>query len=141
MVRVFISSTLQDLKVEREAVERALWQMRDAGVGAVEYFGSLPETSREASLAELDRSDVYVGIFASRYGSGIAEAEFRRAVERQMPILLYLKRPDVPLQSDLVEPTEQGRRRLRALTRELEEHHTVSRFSNSQDLVTLVVAD
>lgn len=78
-VRVFLSSTWQDLQPEREAVEKALHRMQDAAFLGMEYFGSRPDTPRDVSLAEVDRSDIYVGIFAQRYGSGITEAEYRRA--------------------------------------------------------------
>jgi uncharacterized protein len=140
-VRVFISSTWLDLKPEREAVERALRRVCDAGVVAMEYFGSRPETTREVSLAEVDRSDIYVGIIAHRYGSGITEAEYERAVERELPVLLYHKQTDGPIPPEHEESTQVGRRRLRAFVRTLKDHHTVSVFSNPDNLATLVVAD
>ena len=52
-VRIFISSTWQDLQLEREAVEKALHRMQDTAFAGMEYFGSRPETSREVSLAIL----------------------------------------------------------------------------------------
>ena len=90
-LRIFISSTWEDLQPEREAVEKALHRMRGAAFVGMEYFGSRPETPKEVSLAEVDRSDVYIGIFAHRYGSGITEAEYRRAQERGIPCLIYFK--------------------------------------------------
>jgi hypothetical protein len=82
MVRVFVSSTWKDLQQERGAVEGALRRMRGTEHLGMEHFGSRPETPHDASLDEVDRSDVYVGIFGFRYGSGITEAEYRRARER-----------------------------------------------------------
>jgi hypothetical protein len=140
-IRVFISSTWQDLEPERQAVEKAVRQMRDAAAIAVEYVESGPDSTHDVSLQEVDRSDVYVGIIGFRYDSGRTEAEYRRAIQRGIPVLLYVKHPDVPIPPSSVEPTERGRDRLEALTREMEEHHTVSRFMDPNDLSTLLVAD
>ena len=60
----------------------------------MEYFGSRDETTRQASLDEVDRSDLYVGIMGGRYGSGITEKEYLRARERKLPCFNYLKRED-----------------------------------------------
>ncbi len=57
----------------------------------MEHFGSRDETTREASLAEVDRSDLYIGILGGRYGSGITHDEYRRARERRLHCLIYLK--------------------------------------------------
>src|SRR5262245_46063227 len=81
-VHIFVSSTWLDLQPERQAVKTALDRMRETKFIGMEYFGSRDETTRQASLDEVDRSQVYVGIFGERYGSGITEAEYRRAREK-----------------------------------------------------------
>jgi hypothetical protein len=90
-VAVFVSSTSLDLKPEREAVEASLQRMRDTKFVGMEYFGSRDETTEVASLDEVDRSQVYIGIFGGRYGSGITEREYRRAQERGLPCFIYFK--------------------------------------------------
>src|SRR5260370_9400441 len=90
-VRVFVSSTWLDLQPERKAVETAVHRMRETKFAGMEYFGSRNETTQAASLDEVDRSDVYVGIFGGRYGSGITEDEYRRARERKLPCFIYFK--------------------------------------------------
>jgi hypothetical protein len=92
IVRVYVSSTWLDLQPERQAVEQALQQMRETKFVGMEHFGSSGEGTRQASLDELDRSDAYVGIFGERYGSGITEAEYRRARERRLPCFIYHKK-------------------------------------------------
>jgi len=82
MVRVFVNSTWEDLRPERQAVEDALDRLGETYVG-MENFGSRPETTREVSLAEVDRSDIYVGIFAHRYGSGIVTEHAGRREARR----------------------------------------------------------
>jgi hypothetical protein len=67
---------------ERQAVEKTLHRLQDAAFPGMEYFGSRSGSPTDASLAEVDQSDIYVGIFAYRYGSGITEAEYRRAGTR-----------------------------------------------------------
>ncbi|MFQ5472981.1 MAG: DUF4062 domain-containing protein, partial [Dehalococcoidia bacterium] len=74
IVRIFISSTWLDLQPEREAVERAIQRLRETRFVGMEYFGSRDEDTRQTSLDEVDRSQIYVGIFGGRYGSGITEA-------------------------------------------------------------------
>ena len=91
VVHVFVSSTWLDLRPEREAVEAALGRMRETKFAGMEYFGSRDEDTRAASLDEVDRSLVYLGLFGGRYGSGITEAEYRRARERKLPCFVYLK--------------------------------------------------
>jgi hypothetical protein len=59
---VFISSTWKDLRPEHEAAERAVNSMRETKYVGMKYFGARDEEPRTASLDEVDRSRVYVGI-------------------------------------------------------------------------------
>ena len=140
-IRVFISSTWLDLKPEREAVENALHRMQDTAFAGMEYFGSRPDTPKEVSLAEVDRSDVYIGLVAHRYGSGITEAEYRRARERDIPCLIYFKEESAPVPPAHIERDPDKITRLEALRRDLKQHHTVSFFHSPDHLATQVVAD
>jgi len=88
VLHVFVSSTWLDLQPERAAVETALQRLRETKFVGMEYFGSRDEDTRRASLDEVDRSQVYVGIFGGRYGSGITEAEYRRARELGLPCFI-----------------------------------------------------
>src|SRR4030095_5622725 len=90
-VRAFISSTWIDLQEERQAVERILHRLRQTRFVGMEYFGSRDDDNRTTALTELDRCDVYIGILGHRYGSGLTEAEYRRARERRLPCLIYIK--------------------------------------------------
>ncbi|RIK43174.1 MAG: hypothetical protein DCC55_06470 [Chloroflexi bacterium] len=140
-VRVFISSTWEDLRPEREAVEKALHRMQNTAFAGMEYFGSRSETPKELSLAEVDRSDVYIGIFAHRYGSGITEAEYRRARQRELPCLIYRKDESVPVVPAYMERDAEKAAKLEALKQELQQHHTVSSFHSPDQLATQVIAD
>ena len=139
--RIFISSTWKDLQPEREAVEKALDRMRDTYFVGMEYFGSRPDTPRDVSLAEVDRSDVYIGIFAHRYGSGITEAEYRRSRERDIPCLIYFKDDSVPVLPAYMERDAEKIAKLEALKCELTERHVVSFFKTPDHLATQVATD
>jgi Domain of unknown function (DUF4062) len=69
IVPVFVSSTWLDLRPEREAVFDAVLRLRETKFVGMEYFGSRDETTRFASLNEVDHSRLYVGIFAARYAT------------------------------------------------------------------------
>jgi hypothetical protein len=91
VARIFVSSTWLDLQPERQALEDAINRMSAGKFVGMEYFGSRPETTEGASLDEVDRADIYVGIIGGRYGSGITEKEYRRARERALPCFIYFK--------------------------------------------------
>jgi class 3 adenylate cyclase len=95
-VRVFISSTLEELAEERAAALRAIRRLHLVPV----WFesGARPHPPQSMYRAYLEQSQIFVGIYWQRYGwvgpgmeiSGL-EDEFRLAAG--MPMLLYLKRP------------------------------------------------
>ncbi len=137
---VFVSSTWLDLRPERKAVEESLQRLRASYFVGMEYFGSRDENTRRASLDEVDRSHVYVGIFAARYGSGITEAEYRRARERGLKCFIYFK-AEAAITLDKFENDAAQQARLEKLKAELRAAHTVSEFANSDELSSKVTAD
>ena len=140
MVQVFVSSTWLDLQPERAAVETALQRLREAKFIGMEYFGSRDESTRRASLEEVDRSQVYLGLFAGRYGSGITEDEYRRARQRELPCFIYFKAdPTIPANCRETEPAQA--KTLTALKAELCRQHTISEFRNPDELAAKVTAD
>lgn len=82
--QVFVSSLITDLPAERAAVRAAIESIGARPV-MFEDLGGQDISADEAYLAGVHRSDVYVGVFAERYGvrlpSGYSatEAEFREA--------------------------------------------------------------
>jgi hypothetical protein len=95
-IRVFISSTLEELAGERVAARRAIQRLRLVPVWY--ESGARPHPPRSMYRAYLAQSQVFVGIYWQRYGwvapgmdiSGL-EDEYRLAAGK--PMLLYLKRP------------------------------------------------
>jgi predicted ATPase/class 3 adenylate cyclase len=95
-VRVFVSSTLEELAEERAAARRAIRRLHLVPV----WFesGARPHPPQRMYRAYLEQSQIFVGIYWQRYGwvgpgmeiSGL-EDEFRLAAGK--PMLLYLKHP------------------------------------------------
>jgi len=103
-VRVFISSTLEELAAERAAARRAIARLHLVPVWY--ESGARPHPPRSMYRAYLEQSQVFVGIYWQRYGwvapgmeiSGL-EDEYRLAAGK--PMLLYLKRPAPDLEPRL----------------------------------------
>jgi hypothetical protein len=143
-MRVFVSSTSLDLSEERGVLANALHQLNTSQFNGMEHFGSRPETPKEVCLKEVAASNVYVGIFAERYGyvdpdTGLSmtELEYRQARECNLPCLIYIK-ANAALETDI---TETDRNKLTALQAELKRMHVVSSFTTADNLATKVVID
>ena len=103
-VRVFVSSTLQELAAERVAARDAIAQLRLTPV--MFELGARPHPPQDLYRSYLEQSDVFVGIYWQSYGwvapgsnvSGI-EDEYQLAGER--PRLIYVKEPAVEREPDL----------------------------------------
>jgi predicted ATPase len=105
-LRVFVSSTLQELAAERSAVRAAIEQLRLAPV--MFESGARSHPPRAVYRAYLEQSDIFVGIYWQQYGwvgpgmtiSGL-EDELRLATGTIMPRLLYVKVPAPSLEPGL----------------------------------------
>jgi predicted ATPase len=94
-VRVFVSSTLQELAPERQAAAAAITQLRLTPV--LFELGARPYPPRDLYRAYLQQSDIFVGIYAESYGwvgpgmdvSGL-EDEYRLSAGK--PRLIYTKK-------------------------------------------------
>jgi hypothetical protein len=97
---VFISSTYKDLKDRRREVWDALKQF-NVTVRGMEEFGARTAGALETCLAEVEQSEVYVGIIAYRLGSIDPETkkpftvlEYEKAVELKKEVLIYIADDD-----------------------------------------------
>lgn len=94
--QVFISSTYEDLKIERQAAISCLLDMNCIPVG-MEQFPASSLSQWEYIKKMIDMSDYYLLIVAGKYGSidpeeniSYTEKEYRYAVAKKMPILAFL---------------------------------------------------
>src|SRR5258708_5855365 len=105
-VRVFVSSTLDELAAERAAAREAITQLRLTPV--LFESGARPYPPRELYRAYLAQSDIFVGIYWQRYGwvapsmqvSGL-EDEYQLSGEQ--PKLIYVKTPAPSIEPRLQE--------------------------------------
>jgi len=95
-LRVFVSSTLQELSSERQAARAAVEQLRLAPV--MFELGARPHPAQDLYRAYLEQSHIFIGIYWQRYGwvapdmtiSGL-EDEYELAGSK--PKLIYIKSP------------------------------------------------
>jgi predicted ATPase len=134
-LRVFVSSTLQELAAERAAAQEAIDRLHLAPV--MFELGARPHPPRDLYRAYLEQSHVFVAIYWERYGwiapdmdiSGL-EDEWRSA--GSLPKLIYIKEP-APGRED----------RLNAMLDEIRDDSSMSyrRFSTPEELRELLEND
>jgi predicted ATPase len=103
-LRVFVSSTLQEVAPERAAAQQAIAQLRLIPI--LFELGARPHPPRDLYRAYLAQSHIFIGIYWQRYGwvapgmriSGL-EDEYRLA--RHLPKLIYIKTPAPEREAEL----------------------------------------
>src|SRR5215831_1448021 len=95
-VRVFVSSTLDELASERSAAREAITQLRLTPV--LFESGARPYPPRELYRAYLEQSDIFIGIYWQRYGwvaptMEVSGLEDEYLLSGAKPKLIYIKTP------------------------------------------------
>jgi hypothetical protein len=103
---VMLSSTYKELADHRRAIEQAILGQELFPV-AMENDAALPDHDLiGASLAKVEEADAYVGLISYRYGQApedadrnpdrlsLTELEFRRALDRKIPICMFIMHDD-----------------------------------------------
>ncbi|HSS91028.1 MAG TPA: DUF4062 domain-containing protein, partial [Streptosporangiaceae bacterium] len=95
-LRVFVSSTLEELAAERRAVRAAVTRLRLVPV--MFELGARPHPPREVYRAYLAQSQVFIGIYWQRYGwvapgEKVSGLEDEYLLSAGLPRLLYVKTP------------------------------------------------
>jgi O-acetyl-ADP-ribose deacetylase (regulator of RNase III) len=150
MSRIYISSTFEDLKDYRQHVCR---QLRRAGhdVVAMEDYVAQDERPLTNCLNDISGCDLYIGIFAWRYGYvpkdnnpkylSITELEYRHAVNEVKECLVFLLDDSVAWPPALQDShTRDGRsgELVMQLREELSRNLQVGYFNNPDHLASLV---
>ena len=147
MKNVFVSSTFSDLSRHREAVRNGIRQLGLVDV-SMEHLGARDQRPKDECLRLVrDESDLFVGIYAHRYGFvppndiiSITESEYEAATLADIPRFLYLvddEHPWRPADVDKGEPAEKlAHFKERLLTR-----HICRKFTTEDKLTAGVVAD
>lgn len=118
-MKIFISSTYQDLIDHRKKTAEAVERLGQQGI-CMEVFGSRPDGATEICRQEIEESDIFVGIYAYRYGHippgsdlSITEMEYNFAVDRKKPAFCFFVDDDYPWRPAFIDG-EPGRSKLQA---------------------------
>ncbi|CAN7451796.1 DUF4062 domain-containing protein [Acidovorax sp. LjRoot194] len=117
--QVFVSSTYEDLRAERQEVMQALLEL-DCIPSGMELFPAADEEQWSLIKRVIDECDYYIIICAGRYGSvapsglSYTEMEYRYALETGKPTLAFLHKTPANLPSAKCEQTDEGRAKLLA---------------------------
>jgi Domain of unknown function (DUF4062) len=138
-----ISSTARDLPEFRKATMDACLSL-DVFPAMMEHLPASAASPVRASLRMVDEADLYIGIFGGRYGyipegtaASVTELEYRRAVERGIPILAFIvgEGSASPQSRESAEHAE----RLADLRRHLAASHVVNFVSSPDELLGAVL--
>ena len=137
--KVMVSSTVRDLPDHRQGVLDACMRQ---GMFALmmEHLPAIDADAIKASMDLVDQADIYLGIFAYRYGYvpkghhiSATEMEYNRAVERGIPRLIFLIHAEHPVKGGDVE-TGEGASKLEALKKRLGTERVVNFFKSPEGL-------
>jgi hypothetical protein len=138
-MKVFLSSTYIDLIEHRRAAVEVLERLGQH-VGRMEIFGARPEEPSDACLSEIEDCDLFVGIYAHRYGHvpnqaniSITEAEFRHAKQLDKPIFCFVVEAKHPWPPDMIE-SEPGKGKLIALKEAISSSCVRDAFTTPENL-------
>ncbi|HJQ25665.1 MAG TPA: DUF4062 domain-containing protein [Blastocatellia bacterium] len=143
-LKVMISGTAHDLPHHREEVRDACLRQGMFPL-MMEHRPAADAGAIEKSLHMVDEADIYLGVFAHRYGYvpkgydiSITEMEYNRAVERGIPRLIFLMDDDHPIKAGDVEKGEGGVK-LERLKERLKAERVVNFFKSPEDLRAHVI--
>jgi HEAT repeat protein len=147
MAQVYVSSTFLDLKECREKVRLVLRKMGHEDM-AMEYYAAEDQRPVEKCLSDVARCDLYIGIFAWRYGYvpsevnpddlSITEMEYRQAQKTGKKCLIFLLSETAPWPPKDI---DRDRTRIERLREELgQKHGTGSPFMSADELAGFVAA-
>ncbi|HWA90629.1 MAG TPA: DUF4062 domain-containing protein [Rhizomicrobium sp.] len=143
---VMLSGTYKELVPHRQALRDALLG-QDLFPVAMENDAALPDHDLiSASLAKIDEADGYVGLISYRYGQAPADArnpdelsltelEFRRALERKIPICMFIMHDDHAVPRSAVDAENDAQRaKLKAFVELARKDRIYAEFQSVDDL-------
>lgn len=142
--KVMISSTARDLPEHRKVVLDACLRQGMFPI-MMEHLPASDADALSESLRMVNEADLYLGIFAFRYGYipkgydiSVTEMEYNRAVERGIPRLLFLMHEKHPVTVADVERGE-GAAKLDALQARQKSERVVNFFKSPEELHVQVI--
>lgn len=146
--QVFISSTYEDLKTERQKVQDIVLSMYQIPIG-MEMFSAADEEQWEIIKDHIDNSDFYVLIIGHRYGSiiedgpdtGISytEKEYNYAVDNGIPVLAFIIDKTAPTTIEKIEKNPDNIPKLQSFVKKVTTGRVVEWWINADDLSAKVM--
>lgn len=136
--QVFVSSTYQDLKDEREQVIKAVLEMGHIPVG-MEMFSAADDEQWKIITRQIDEIDYYVVVVAHRYGSvtsdgiGYTEKEFDYAISKGVPVLGFVIDDTAPWPKSKHEEDVKGQKKLVEFKKKIK-GRLIQFWKNKEDL-------
>ncbi|MGA6827238.1 DUF4062 domain-containing protein [Nitrospira sp. NS4] len=140
--QVFVSSTFQDLEVERQEVMHALLEL-DCMPAGMELFPAANESQWNLIKKVIDDCDYYILILAGRYGSigpeglSYTEMEYRYALSINKPTIAFIHRHPGKIIAEKTETTNEGKEKL-ATFRSTVEKKLCKHWDSPQELGSVV---
>jgi Domain of unknown function (DUF4062) len=143
-MKIFLSSTYEDLIEHRQVAAKALGQL-DLQVRGMEIFGARPVAPPVACLSEIEDCELFVGIYAHRYGyiphgsaESITEAEFRHEKKLNKQIFCFVVDVNHSWSDGMIEG-EPGKTKLMALKAEISSNLMTETFTTPENLALKIV--
>jgi hypothetical protein len=136
--QVFVSSTYQDLRDERQEVIQALLEL-DCIPSGMELFPAADEDQWSLIKKVIDDCDYYIVIIAGRYGSlgpdgkSYTQMEYEYAMQKPMPVMAFLHEDRGSLSVKKTDQTEAGREGLERFILLVAQKHC-KHWSSAKDL-------
>jgi hypothetical protein len=136
--QVFVSSTYEDLHEERQQATQAILEAGYFPSG-MELFPASDDTQWKLIRRVIEESDYYVVIVAGRYGSlgpeglSYTEMEYDYAVEKQIPVLGFVREAVGDITFNNTEKSEKGRQKLEAFRQKVMSR-TCRKYSTAAEL-------
>jgi len=140
--QVFVSSTYEDLRVERQEVMHALLEL-DCIPSGMELFPAADEDQWSLIQGVIDECDYYILILGGRYGSvspkgiGYTEMEYQYALETGKPIIAFLHKDPDSIEKKRTERTEEGQKKFKEF-RDLAQNKMCKFWESPQELGSVV---
>jgi len=144
---IMVSSTARDLPEHRKEVMDACLR-QGMFPDMMEHLPASDADAIRVSLEMVDRAGIYLGIFAHRYGYvpnennpnqiSVTEMEYNRAVERNIPRLIFIMHEDHQLRASDVE-TGEGAEKLKKFKNRIGTDRVAGFFKSPVDLRAQII--
>jgi hypothetical protein len=136
--QVFVSSTYEDLRTERQQATQAILEAGCFPSG-MELFPASDDSQWELIKRVIEESDYYIVIVAGRYGTvspeglSFTEMEYDYAVAKGVPVLGFVRDNVGDIPFDNTEKSEKGRKKLEAFRNKVMSR-TCRKYSSAPEL-------